>query len=86
MSYYFVEAEDKPIVNFKVYDTCTEAQKRSLELAELLDIPVCVFKSFSYPQNRDDAIYDINEPLDVLFKALKRIVIDQKQEIENNKN
>lgn len=33
-----------------------------------------------------DAIYDINEPLYALFKALKRIVIDQKQEIENNKN
>lgn len=33
-----------------------------------------------------DAIYDIAEPLDALFKALKRIVIDQKQEIENNKN
>jgi hypothetical protein len=55
MSYYFVEAEDKSFVNFKAYDTCTEAQKRSLELAELLDTPVCVFKSFSYPQNRDDA-------------------------------
>lgn len=33
-----------------------------------------------------DAIYDIKEPLDALFKALKRIVVDQKQEIENNKN
>lgn len=33
-----------------------------------------------------DAIYDISEPLDALFKALKKIVIDQKQEIENNKN
>ena len=33
-----------------------------------------------------DAIYDIKEPLDALFKALKKIVIDQKQEIENNKN
>ncbi len=33
-----------------------------------------------------DAIYDIDEPLDALFKALKKIVIDQKQEIENNKN
>ena len=55
MSYYFVESKDKSFVNFKAYDTCTEAQKRSLELAELLDTPVCVFKSFSYPQNRDDA-------------------------------
>lgn len=27
-----------------------------------------------------DAIYDIKEPLDALFKALKRIVIDQKNE------
>lgn len=34
---------------------CDEAQKRSLELAKLLNMPVCVFKSFSYPQNRDDA-------------------------------
>lgn len=25
-----------------------------------------------------DAIYDIEEPLDTLFKALKRIVVDQK--------
>jgi hypothetical protein len=33
-----------------------------------------------------DAIYDIAEPLDALFKALKKIVIDQKLEIENNKN
>lgn len=33
-----------------------------------------------------DAIYDISEPLDALFKALKRIVVDQKQERENNKN
>ena len=33
-----------------------------------------------------DAIYDIAEPLDALFKALKRIVIDQKNEQENNKN
>lgn len=33
-----------------------------------------------------DAIYDIGEPLDALFKALKRIVVDQKQEIENDKN
>ena len=33
-----------------------------------------------------DAIYDIAEPLDALFKALKKIVIDQKQERENNKN
>lgn len=55
MSYYFVEAQDKSFVNFKAYDTCTDAQKKSLELAELLDTPVCVFKSFSYPQNRNDA-------------------------------
>ena len=55
MSFYFVEAQDKSFVNFKAYDTCTDAQKRSLELAELLDTPVCVFKSFSYPPNRDDA-------------------------------
>lgn len=27
-----------------------------------------------------DAIYDIAEPLDALFKALRRIVIDQKNE------
>ena len=33
-----------------------------------------------------DAIYDIEEPLDVLCKALKRIVIDQKSEQENNKD
>lgn len=33
-----------------------------------------------------DAIYDINEPLDALFKALKKIVIDQKKEQEDNKN
>ena len=33
-----------------------------------------------------DAIYDINEPLDALFKALERIVIDPKQEIKNNEN
>lgn len=33
-----------------------------------------------------DAIYDIAEPLDALFKALKKIVIDQRQERENNKN
>ena len=25
-----------------------------------------------------DAIYDIEEPIDTLFKALKRIVVDQK--------
>ena len=48
MSYYFVEAEDKSFVNFKVYDDCKEAHKRSVELAKLLGIPVCVFKSFSY--------------------------------------
>ena len=33
-----------------------------------------------------DAIYDIKEPLDALFKDLKKIVVDQKQERENNKN
>ena len=55
MSYYFVEAEDKSFINFKAYDMCDEAQKRSLELAKLLNMPICVFKSFSYPQNRDDA-------------------------------
>lgn len=33
-----------------------------------------------------DAIYDIEEPLDALFKALKRIVIDQKNGQEDNKN
>lgn len=55
MSYYFVEAEDKSFVNFKAYDMCNEAHMRSLELAKLLNTPVCVFKSFSYPQTRDDA-------------------------------
>ena len=33
-----------------------------------------------------DAIYDVEEPLDALFNVLKKIVIDQKQERENNKN
>lgn len=33
-----------------------------------------------------DAIYDIREPLDALFKALKRIVIDQNNGQEDNKN
>ena len=32
-----------------------------------------------------DAIYDIAEPSDALFKALKRIVIDQKNGQEDNK-
>ena len=45
------------------------------------------FRFFYTPDKElSDAIYDIEEPLDALFKALKRIVIDQKQEIENNKN
>lgn len=55
MSYYFVEAEDKSFVNFEAYIDCREAHKRSLELAKLLDRPICVFKSFSYPQTRGDA-------------------------------
>ncbi len=55
MSYYFVEAENKSFVNFKAYDLCNEAHKRALEIAKLLNTPVCVFKSFSYPQNREDA-------------------------------
>ena len=35
-----------------------------------------------YTQDKElsDAIYDIAEPLDALFKALKKIVIDQKNE------
>lgn len=35
-----------------------------------------------FPPDRElsDAIYDIEEPLDALFKALRRIVVDQKQE------
>ena len=43
---------------------------------------------FFYTTDKElsDAIYDIQEPLDALFKALKRIVIDQKNEQENNKN
>ena len=55
MSYYFVEAENKSFVNFKAYDTCVEAHKRSLELAKQLGTPVCVFKSFTYPKTREDA-------------------------------
>ena len=35
---------------------------------------------FFYTPDKElsDAIYDIEEPLDTLFKALKRIVVDQK--------
>mgnify|MGYP007111678354 CR=1 FL=1 len=45
------------------------------------------FRLFYTPDKElSDAIYDIEEPLDALFKVLKRIVVDQKQEIENNKN
>jgi hypothetical protein len=47
----------------------------------------CDLRLFYTPDKElSDVIYDIEEPLDALFKALKRIVIDQKQEIENNKN
>ena len=41
-----------------------------------------------YTPNKElsDAIYDIQEPLDALFKALRRIVIDQRNGQEDNKN
>ena len=45
------------------------------------------FRLFYTPDKElSDAIYDIAEPLDALFKALKRIVVVQKNEQENNKN
>ncbi len=47
----------------------------------------CDLRLFYTPDKElSDAIYDIAEPLDALFKALKRIVIDQKQERENKEN
>lgn len=41
----------------------------------------CDLRLFYTPNEElSDAIYDISEPLDALYKALKKIVINQRQE------
>lgn len=56
MSFYFVESQDRSVVNFTAYYLCTEAKKKSLEMAKSFGIPVCVYKSLSFPENRNDAV------------------------------